>query len=197
MEKTIYIIGAGAIGKALAVFLKLKGRNVLLVRGSVDQGVSTYETIKIELPDQLTLEATIEVTSLSQLHLFDGIVLLTTKSFGNESLAKSLYPKIGHAPMVVMQNGLEVEQPFLQHGFPEIYRCVLFATSQSISESMIRYKPVAVSQIGVIRGNDSQLQEIITQLENDLFNFAASSNIQSIIWKKPLQIACSIPFAHF
>ncbi|MCE2996974.1 MAG: ketopantoate reductase family protein [Cyclobacteriaceae bacterium] len=186
MEKTIYIIGAGAIGKALAVFLKLKGRNVLLVRGSVDQGVSTYETIKIELPDQLTLEATIEVTSLSQLHLFDGIVLLTTKSFGNESLAKSLYPKIGHAPMVVMQNGLEVEQPFLQHGFPEIYRCVLFATSQSISESMIRYKPVAVSQIGVIRGNDSQLQEIITQLENDHFKFAASSNIQSIIWKKAI-----------
>jgi 2-dehydropantoate 2-reductase len=186
MEKTIYIIGAGAIGKALAVFLKLKGRNVLLVRGSVDQGVSTYETIKIELPDQLTLEATIEVTSLSQLHLFDGIVLLTTKSFGNESLAKSLYPKIGHAPMVVMQNGLEVEQPFLQQGFPEIYRCVLFATSQSISESMIRYKPVAVSQIGVIRGNDSQLQEIITQLENDHFKFAASSNIQSIIWKKAI-----------
>jgi 2-dehydropantoate 2-reductase len=186
MEKTIYIIGAGAIGKTLAVFLKLKGRNVLLVRGRIDLGVSTYEKIKIELPDQLTLEATIEVTSLSQLQLFDGIVVLTTKSFGNESLAKSLYPKIGHAPMVVMQNGLEVEQPFLQHGFPEVYRCVLFATSQLISESIIRYKPVAISQIGVIRGNHSQLQEIVAQLENDHFKFAASPNIQSIIWKKAI-----------
>ena len=186
MGKTIYIIGAGAIGKTLAVFLKLKGRNVILIRGSVDQGFSTYEKIKIELPDQLTLEATIEVTSLSQLQLFDGIVVLTTKSFGNESLAKSLYPKIGHAPMVVMQNGLEVEQPFLQHGFPEVYRCVLFATSQLISENVIRYKSVAISQIGVIRGNHSQLQEIVAQLENDHFKFAASPNIQSIIWKKAI-----------
>ncbi|MBI3218503.1 MAG: 2-dehydropantoate 2-reductase [Bacteroidetes bacterium] len=184
MEKTIYIIGAGAIGKTLAVILKLKGRNVLLVRGSVDHGITSHEKIKVELPNQLALEATIEVTSLSQLQLFDGIVVLTTKSFGNEDLAKALYPKIGKSPLVVMQNGLEVEQPFLQHGFLEIYRCVLFATSQSISESVIRYKPVAVSQIGIIKGNNSHLQEIVAHLENDHFKFADSSNIQSIIWKK-------------
>jgi 2-dehydropantoate 2-reductase len=186
MEKTIYIIGAGAIGKTLAVILKLKGRNVLLVRGSVDQGVSTYEKIKIELPDQLTLEATIEVTSFSQLPLLNGIVVLTTKSFGNKNLAKLLYPKIGESPLVIMQNGLEVEQPFLQQGFLLIYRCVLFATSQLISESIVRYKPVAVSQIGVIKGTDHQLQMIISQLANDHFKFAAAPHIQSIIWKKAI-----------
>ncbi len=186
MEKIIYIIGAGAIGKALAVFLKLKGRNVILIRGSVDQGITTYEKIKVELPDQLMLEATIEVTSFSQLPLLNGIVVLTTKSFGNEDLAKTLYPKMGVSPLVIMQNGLEVEQPFLRHSFPAIYRCVLFTTSQSISANVVRYKPVAVSQIGVTKGTDVQLQEIVTQLENDYFKFAASQNIQSIIWKKAI-----------
>ncbi|HCZ36261.1 MAG TPA: ketopantoate reductase, partial [Cytophagales bacterium] len=34
----IYIIGAGAIGKALAVFLNRAGKNVTLVRGSVNDG---------------------------------------------------------------------------------------------------------------------------------------------------------------
>jgi len=186
LEKTIYIIGAGAIGKTLAVFLKRKGRNVILVRGSVDHGMTSHEKITVQLPDQLVEEATIQVTSFSQLPLFDGIVVLTTKSFGNENLAKLLYPKIGESPLVVMQNGLEVEQPFLQHGFPQVYRCVLFATSQSISEHVIRYKPVAVSQVGVIKGSDNQLQDIVAQLENDHFKFAAAQNIQSIIWKKAI-----------
>lgn len=186
MEKTIYIIGAGAIGKTLAVILKLKGQNVFLVRGSVDHGIASHEKIKVELPVQLTLEATIEVTFFSQLPLLNGIVVLTTKSFGNENLAKLLYPKIGESPLVIMQNGLEVEQPFLQQGFPLIYRCVLFATSQLISESIVRYKPVAVSQIGVIKGTDHQLQMIISQLANDHFKFAAAPHIQSIIWKKAI-----------
>lgn len=186
MEKAIYIIGAGAIGKALAVFLKLKGRNVILIRGSVDQGITTYEKIKVELPDQLILEASIEVTSFSQLPLLNGIVVLTTKSFGNEDLAKTLYPKMGVSPLVIMQNGLEVEQPFLRHSFQTIYRCVLFTTSQSISANIVRYKPVAVSQIGVIKGTDVQLEEIVTQLENDYFKFAPSQNIQLIIWKKAI-----------
>ncbi len=34
----IYIIGAGAIGKALAVCLSRNGKTVRLIRGSVDHG---------------------------------------------------------------------------------------------------------------------------------------------------------------
>ncbi len=186
MKDTIYIVGAGAIGKTLAVFLKLKDRNVVLVRGSVDGSVSSYEKIRVELPDQLALEATIEVTTLSQLPSLDGLVVLTSKSFGNESLANALYPKIGNSRLVVMQNGLGVEDPFLAHDFSEIYRCVLFATSQMVTERTIRYKPVAVSQIGVIKGNDSQLHNIVAQLDNNYFQFAAAQNFQAIIWKKAI-----------
>ena len=36
MEERIFIIGAGAVGKALAVFLKLEGRSVCIIRGSMD-----------------------------------------------------------------------------------------------------------------------------------------------------------------
>ncbi len=36
MMKRIYIIGSGAIGKALAVFLALENKKVTLIRGSID-----------------------------------------------------------------------------------------------------------------------------------------------------------------
>jgi 2-dehydropantoate 2-reductase len=186
MKDTIYIVGAGAIGKTLAVILKLKNKNVVLVRASVDGSVTTKEKIQIELPNQLVLEATITVTTISQLSVFDGTVVLATKSFGNENLAKALFPKIGNSPLVVLQNGLGVEDPFLAHDFPEVYRCVLFATSQMVTENTIRYKPVAISQIGVIKGNDHQLSEIVAQLENDYFKFSSAQNIQAIIWKKAI-----------
>ena len=49
MKPTIYIIGSGAIGKTLAVFLKLENKNVILIRGSVDDQAARNETIQVTL----------------------------------------------------------------------------------------------------------------------------------------------------
>lgn len=182
----IYIIGAGAIGKALAVFLKNTGKEVILIRGSVDDGTGHTENIRVEVPSGAVHEAAIEIATLSAFHSLQGIVVMANKSYGNENLATALRAKIEKSPVVLLQNGLGVERPFMTAGFEQVYRCVLFVTSQSISEDTIRFKPVAVCPVGVEKGNASILEKIVQELNTPQFEFRSEENIQPLIWKKAI-----------
>ncbi len=184
-NETIYIVGAGAIGKVLAVFLKLQQKKVVLIRGSVDHQVSKIQSLQVEMADA-SFDASIEVTTLANIEKLNGIVVLTNKSFGNEELARALKPKLNGSPIVLMQNGLNIEQSFIDAGFTDIYRCVLFATSQPISDYTLRFQLVATSPIGVIEGSNQNLEEIIAELNTPNFPFKAEMDIQPLIWKKTI-----------
>lgn len=185
-QKNIYVVGVGAIGKVLAVFLKLKGKNVTLLRGSVDDQPGYHRKFSVELNDGTKFESEIEVSTISSSTTLDGIIVLTNKSFGNLHLSDKLKNKINNSPIVILQNGLDVEQPFIENNFTQIYRCVLFATSQPVSENKMKFKPVAVSPIGIINGNTENLLEIIEQLNSTNFQFKAEQDIQPIIWTKTI-----------
>src|ERR1700744_3415415 len=163
MEKPVYIFGAGAIGKALAVFLQLEGRQVVLIRGSVDDGKRSLQSFSVTLEER-TLQANIEVNTLSYLQELDGPIVIAVKSFGNEQLARQLKSKTGNSPVVLLQNGLEVEQPFIDHDFPELYRCVLFVTSQVNDDNTLRFKPVSDCPIGPIKGSGVYLKQVTEKL---------------------------------
>ena len=79
----IYIIGAGAIGKALAVFLKGENKDVLLVRGSVDNQTEIYNKISVSNQNEQIFEQEILTTTLNNLDSINGIVLICTKSYSN------------------------------------------------------------------------------------------------------------------
>lgn len=185
-HNTIYIVGTGAIGKVLAVFLKLEGKNVVLLRGSVDNKPRHVEKIVVDLIDGKKFEAEIEISTLSNFSVLNGLVVLTNKSFGNAQLSTALQTKINNSPLVLLQNGLNVEQPFLDKNFAQIYRCVLFATSQPISEYQLRFRPVAVSPIGVMKGDAGDLTNIVAQLHTNYFPFQADHDIQPVIWTKAI-----------
>jgi 2-dehydropantoate 2-reductase len=186
MNTKIYIVGAGSIGKTLAVLLKLSGKDVTIIRGSVDDTSSRKQKISVLLNDQSELEAEIEVTSLSNLSVIDGVILLTNKSYGNEDLSEKLKSKTNNSPIVLLQNGLGVEQPFVKKEFPEIYRCVLFATCQNITDNKISYKPVAVSPVGTIKSVGSEVKSIVGLIDTPDFQFRTEDHIQKIIWKKAI-----------
>jgi 2-dehydropantoate 2-reductase len=183
---TVYIIGAGAIGKVLAVFLKQNGKNVVLLRGSVVNELTVTSHLAVELINQPRVTASVEEATLDKYDRLDGIIVITSKSFGNPELAQKLKGKTGHSPLVLLQNGLGVEQSFLDQGLEEIYRCVLFATSQPVGENVFRFQPVSESAIGVIRSNGSQLNEIVNALHTAGFPFRAEADIQKVIWKKAI-----------
>ncbi len=184
MTDKIYIIGAGAVGKALAVVLKANGKNVIIIRGSVDDGSDQIKKIRVRLNNDVVLAETIRFSTLSTFKELNGIVVFTNKSYGNDHLAKKLKGKTHHAPIVLLQNGLGIEQTFLANGFTDIYRCVLFMTSQNISENEIRYKPVAVSPIGTIKNTTTNLKTVVAALNSPNFRFKAEKHIQKISWEK-------------
>jgi 2-dehydropantoate 2-reductase len=185
-NNTIYIIGAGAVGKALAVSLKLEKKDVMILRGSIDDKSSHMEKIQVVLDNKTELEATIEISTLSNFSELNGVIILTNKSYGNGDLSQKLKDKINNSPIVILQNGLGIEQPFIDNNFPEIYRCVVFVTSQNISKIKVDYKSVSVSPIGIVKGNVDNLHAVVEQINSPNFPFKAEINIQPIIWKKAI-----------
>ncbi len=185
-QDTIYIIGAGAIGKVLAALLTLEQKKVVIIRGSIDDYSKGTENIEVEMNGTQTLAATVEISTLSNFTTLNGIIVCTSKSFGNQLLSKALRTKSGNSPLVILQNGLDVEQPFIANGFTHIYRSVLFATSQPVAPNKFRFKPVEASPIGMIKGNTATLDMVVRGLNNHYFEFVASANIGPLVWTKTI-----------
>jgi 2-dehydropantoate 2-reductase len=183
LTKHLYIIGNGVIAKALAVALAINGRKVTILRGSTDEQPAYVENIEVEMQDA-TLQAEIMISTLSNYTELDGILLLTNKSFGNEKLAEKLKLKAKQSPIVFLQNGLNIEKSFVDLGFTALYRCVLLATSQSITKNKVRFRPVAPSPLGVIKGSAEELHSIVEMLNTAVFSFRSEADIQTVIWKK-------------
>ncbi|KIO51805.1 ketopantoate reductase family protein [Flavobacterium hibernum] len=182
-QNHIFIIGNGVIGKALAVALILNGRKATILRGSIDNHPANIENIQVLIGDEI-VEAEVLISSLSHYEKLDGTILLTNKSFGNAALSNKLKDKTGKSPIVFLQNGLHIENSFIDKDFDELYRCVLLATSESLENNKVRFKLVAPSPIGIIKGSDEVLTEIVNVLDTSLFSFRKEQDIQTLIWKK-------------
>ena len=182
-NQDIYIIGNGVIAKALAVALTLNGRKVTILRGSTEDQPSHTENIEVEIGGNV-INAAVLVDSMANYKSLNGLILLTNKSFGNEALAAKLKAKTHKSPIVFLQNGLHIENSFIDNGFTELYRCVLMATSESLTTSKVRFKLVAPSTIGIIKGSEEVLQNIVGTLDTGVFSFRSEEDIQTIIWKK-------------
>lgn len=184
-DETVFILGCGAIGLPLAAHLAAKGRSVLAVRTSrndVDKGAITV-TVR-NAADRV--DASIETISLSRLARLNGTVVIAAKSYANEAIAQALKSKETSGPLVIMQNGIGVEKPFLEAGFSPICRCVLFITSQAESEHEFTVRPIAASPIGVLSGDESALEECVETLATDGFPFRPEANIERDVWSKAI-----------
>jgi 2-dehydropantoate 2-reductase len=184
-KETIYILGSGAVGFPLATYLTNAGRHVVAVRTSRnDVPKSTIDVAVQDASNRVT--APIETVSLSNLARLDGTVVITTKSYANQAIADLLTERKATGPLVIMQNGVGVERPFLEAGFSAVCRCVLYVTSQPTSEFQFSFHPITASPIGIIEGPQTELAKCVEQLNTDAFPFQAEVNIQKEIWKKAI-----------
>ncbi len=186
INPTIYIIGAGAIGKALAVFLSYSGKKVILLHGRDQEKREYTETIQVTVSNGEIVKSNIYISTIDHYAVLNGIVVVTTKSFSNHQMAEKLKNRIGNSPIVILQNGLHVEDSFINHGFTEVYRCVLFASSQYIAPHELKFKPASNSPIGVTKGHILHLETIVKSLDNPYLVFIPEENIQPIIWTKAI-----------
>ncbi len=178
----IYIVGSGAIGKALAVFLKLENKDVILVRGSIDHVPAKEILITVTNQDNQKFQQRIMTTTFSHLTSINGIVVIATKAFANAELARKLKNIKGDFSIVLLQNGLNIEKTF--EFFDRVYRCVLFSTSQVTSGNNVSFKMVTDSPIGTIQGEHSNLDAIVNQINTPYFGFKSDPNILKHVWNK-------------
>lgn len=181
----IYILGAGAIGFPLAAHLAGAGRPVIAVRTSRPDLTRRTTAVTVAGGDR-EISAAVETASLAQLPPIAGTLVVTSKAHANPAIAQALAERGAAGPIVVMQNGVGVEQPFLDAGFPEVYRCVLYITGQTVGEHRFVAYAVKPSPIGIIRGDEAGLGAVVRAVHTEAFPFRAEAAIQREIWKKAI-----------
>lgn len=186
MNEKIYILGCGAIGLTVAAYLAKAGRQVIAVRTGTSAATAKKMTITVHRSEYDILRASVETTSLARLARLDGLLVVTAKSYANPAIAAALVDKNTAGPLVLLQNGLGVEQPFVQAQLTPILRGVLYATAQLTAENVVMFRPIASSPIGIIAGSGSCLKPCITMLTTSGFPFHAEPDIQQDIWKKSI-----------
>ena len=74
------------LGVSLSFDLSLYWK-VVLLRGSVDNGETQRENIRVTLPSQEIIEAEVTLDTLGNYGSLEGLVVLCNKSYGNAALA--------------------------------------------------------------------------------------------------------------
>lgn len=184
-DTPIYIIGCGAIGFPLAAFLSKLGRKVVAVRSSVSVSKTQQHNITISQNGTVTVTP-VCVTSLDSLENPHGIFVVTAKSTANQFLATKLREVGAKGPIVVMQNGLDVEAPFIEQGFEEVFRTVLYFTSETKEAFTYSVKPVKASMIGLVIGTEKALEETVELLQNPVLTLESTESIGLYAWQKTI-----------
>ena len=183
--KVVYVVGSGSVGMALAACLVNEGRNAVAVH--TRDTVALPKTVMVTLHHGADrMEERIETVGLSRLTRLDGIVAVTAKSYANNSIALALKSKDIMGPLVVMQNGVGVEKPFLEAHLAEVYRNVLYLTSQETAGNEFGFHSIKSSPIGNVKGGEAGLATTVAALSTNRLPFHPQDNIQREIWKKAI-----------
>jgi 2-dehydropantoate 2-reductase len=183
--KVVYVVGSGSVGMALAACLVSEGRRAIAVHTRDADAPRTTVTVTLHYGADRT-EVPVETVGLSRLTPLDGIVAVAAKSYANGSIALTLRNKEIMGPLVVMQNGVGVERPFLETQLADVYRCVLYLTSQATAENEFGFHSIKSSPIGIVKGGEARLAATVAALSTNRLPFHQEDNIQREIWKKAI-----------
>lgn len=184
-SERIYILGCGAIGFPLAAFLARQGKDVVAVRTSTPHSEPSPVDVTVAISGD---QSTTQVTScgLGTLEAPKGIFVVTAKAAANEMLAAWLTRHGASGPVVLMQNGLGVEEPFLQQGIQQLYRTILYFTSEARAPGTFAATAFKSSMTGLVNGTPAELQRVVECLDSPELPVAATDNINSFIWQKAI-----------
>ena len=184
------ILGGGAVGLPLAACLAERGREVQVVRTRAETAPEPWLHAIVRAAGRERIFAQIPSCSLAARPRLDDLVVVAVKSYANAAIAAALREKRFEGTIVILQNGLGVEQPFLDAGFTRVLRGVLYMTSQIASSSPekmeVDFRAIASSPIGVVRGSEADLAECVQALSTSAFPFHAEAEIQRAAWKKTI-----------
>jgi len=181
--KPVLIFGGGAVGMALAVHLVNSGREVRLVRTSGADGFETNLEVSVE-DFGTSYTANVPCLPIKELKKTKGLLVVTAKAFANAEISKAILRSRSIGSVILLQNGLAVERPFIEAGFQDIYRGVLYVTGERVAANRVSFHAVKPSVIGVVKGSHDCLQKILSSLTTTPFPFEKTDAIETAVWKK-------------
>lgn len=189
---TIYILGSGAVGFPLGGFLSLAGKDVVAVRTSPDLSAQRGGEVDVgvEYAQDGWVNTTIRTMALSQLSWgAQGVFVICAKAFANEELAKVLADKQVRGPLVILQNGLGVERPYMEL-LPKhtLVRGVLYMTSQRRDQQshVFYFRAIQASRLGLMQGEREDLDGVVDALNTAWFPFEMEEDIRREVWRKAI-----------
>ena len=171
----------------LAALLANNGVPVTAVRTSTTSIEPAMTEVVVDLAEGKPRSAQVHTVSLSKISGTDGgIIAVTAKATANQSIAPVLFRRIGDLPLVVLQNGIDVEAPFIEAGFKKVYRGVVYSTGQRIGKSAYRFREVAPSPIGAVHGDGTEAITMVDALSTPNFRFRTAEQIEREVWNKAI-----------
>ena len=182
--KKVFIIGAGAIGIPLAAALAIHGRDVVLVSARDGAKRMNFDA-RVRFGGEAEMVGIrIEQVPLAELRELTGTVVIAIKAHANEAVAAALASRQVRGVLMVMQNGLGVERPFLSCGFDTVLRSVLYVTSQTLPDGAVEFRQIVSCPMGVVAGDAGRLAGCVATLSLPRFTFHEHSHIEAEVWRK-------------
>ncbi len=182
---TVHIIGSGAVGLSLAACLAAEGRPAVAVRSREADAVEGELRVVLQNGSE-RLSLSLKTIGLNKVRTIEGPVAICAKCHANTVIAKALCDKHFRGPLVLLQNGLGVERPFLDTLPGPLYRCVLYLTAQFLPDGALSFHSIAPAALGALRGGADAQSALITLLSTTRFPFRAEPSIERESWRKAI-----------
>ena len=180
----IFIIGGGAIGFSLAVHLKSAGKDVTVLQVRDKEFEASSLPIMVKSSDDSIFKQEIDCASLASTEKLTGLWWSRPKQTRIDYVAEALSENASSIDLLVMQNGIGVERPFLQKDFRSISRCVVYITAEKIATGQYAARMVKPSPIGTVSGDVEAKRNIAITLSSKELLFDEEGDIDREIWKK-------------
>jgi len=144
------------------------------------------QKIQIKYANGNSLHQEVQCRSVNRINNIAGTVLIATKANANKKLALKLRELSIDPNILIMQNGIGVENPFLDNGFKRISRCVVYITAEKHSNELISARMVKPSPIGSFGSSNFDIDSLISEISTDEFSFYSERNITREVWKKAI-----------
>ena len=194
-EKTILIVGLGAIGSVIYSRLDRNGYNVVCLTSEKGRKIIRKKGLLVELVGENTPQIhTCEVyDELPENSKFKHIII-TTKSWLNETISDSLISSLdSNSSIMFFQNGMHIEKPF-KDKFENLKISRAVTSLAALREDVNHAKEASVGDTVIGGVNYVDIEEIT--FWKDLLKEIGvpteiSKNIQKDIWLKTI-VNCSI-----
>ena len=194
-DKTILLVGLGAIGSVIYRRLSLQNYNIVCLTSMKSAKLIRRKGLRVKLSDDDTLKLhNCEIYGeLPDKLIFDRCIF-TAKSWMNEFILENIQKNLNSScSFLLLQNGLNIEQPFLKSDYNwKVFRGLTSLAAYRQNKNEVYESSIGNTVIGSMNNDDEDLLEEWRSLLQDIgLPVSVTDNIHRDIWLKAA-VNCTI-----